>query len=125
MVLPFKFGGSSPFFRRLAQQELFGRYMPDAARLRAYLPDELEGLAFTPGLPVLLAERAQDPTACPVLAWGAHDLTPASAAELRDGLQRLPGIAPRQVVLRTFRHFEQREFGFKAKPSAYVFELAR
>jgi hypothetical protein len=125
VVLPFRFGGATPFFRDLAQRDLFGRYDPDPGRLRAYLPAEIAGPRPDPGLIALYASRAADPGACPVLAWAVHDVTAEAAEALRRDLQRRPELAASKVVVKTFSYRQQQEFGFKPKPSAFVFLINR
>jgi hypothetical protein len=125
VVLPFRFGGASPFFRRLAQRDLFGRYDRDPGRLRAYLPTEIAGPRPDAGLIALYASRAADLKACPVLAWAVHDVTAQMAEGLRQDLQGRPELAAYKVSMMTFSYRQQREFGFKAKPSAFVFLIDR
>jgi hypothetical protein len=60
-----------------------------------------------------------------VIAWAVHDVTPEAAEDMRRHLQHLPELASAKVVMKTFSHRDQTEFGFKDKPTAYVFLIDR
>jgi uncharacterized membrane protein len=125
VVLPYVFGPSTPYFRDLAERWFFGRYYPDRMRLHAYVPDELAGRV--PGVDVggLIAARARDPAACPVLAWGVHDLDAERAAAIARDMERLPGMDGARVEMRQFDFFRPQRLGIKRKPGAFVFLAAR
>ncbi|WP_304167628.1 hypothetical protein [Phenylobacterium aquaticum] len=120
VVLPFRFGPSTPFFRRLAEVDFFGRYYRGGGSLKAFLPDEL---ARDPTLKPLYAPRAHG--GCPVLAWSVHDVGPPDAERIRAALAARLELAGAKVVAHGFPS----DFGPNDDAPngdwAYVYEVAR
>lgn len=123
VVLPDVFAPDTPFFRRLAEHDLFGRYYRGGGRLRAQTRGELAA-SRDPGLVALLGARASGADPCPVLAWGVHDLTDPGADKLAQALSRRPEVnAP--VTVRRFLSYRRIPDGWRpGSPAAYVFERA-
>lgn len=126
VVLPYKFGPSTPPFRRLAEQAFFGRYLGNGMRLHAWLPAEIGDRRHVPELQRQLAERARQAAAggCPVLAWGVHDLEGWTALELAQDLARLPGVSPNRIVVQEFQRYRRRSLGWRRIGDGWVFLLA-
>jgi hypothetical protein len=127
VILPYRFGHSTPYFRALTEHDFFGYYLPEDAQARAYLPSELAARHPVPGLPELLASRAAhaDTGGCTLLAWGAHDLDESSALKIALDLARQPGIAPHRVLIQEFVTYQRPHFRWQLKwqqnPEDYVF----
>lgn len=123
IMLPYKFGPSTPPFRQLAEHDFYGRYLGDAMRLRAWLPSELADRHPVPELQRQLRERAAQVLAggCPALAWGVHDLEPGTALELAQDLARLPGVSPNRVVVQEFLRYQRRSLKWRPVVDGYVY----
>lgn len=124
VILPYRFGHSSPYFRSLAEHDFFGFYLPQAAQAQAYLPSEFAGRHPVDGLSQLLASRAANAdggNGCTLLAWGVHDLDEAGALKVALDLARQPGVAPRRVLMQEFMTYEPRVLSWQQVPEAYVF----
>jgi hypothetical protein len=123
VVLPDVFGPDTPFFRRLAERDLFGRYYRGGGRLSAWTRRELAG-SRDPRLAGLLAARARGADPCPVLAWGVHDVNDPQAQMLAKALAARPDVqAP--VAIRRFASYRRARGGWRLGwPAAYVFERA-
>jgi hypothetical protein len=123
VVLPKNFGPDTPFFRTLARESFYGRYFPRTALLQVASAEELTGAKPMPALAALVAARARGTDACPVLAWGVHDLSPEDAEALREGLARRG--APVRVEIKRFDNYGHEELGYSPAFGAYVFLAAR
>ena len=123
VVLPGVFAPDSPFYRRLAEHDFFGRYYRGGGRLRVQTSGEL-ATSRDPGLVALLGARAGGADPCPVLAWGVHDIDDRQADKLAQALARRPEInAP--VTVRHFLSYRRVPDGWRpGPPAAYVFERA-
>jgi hypothetical protein len=123
VVLPDVFGPDTPFFRRLAERNLFGWYYRGGGRLFARTRTELAA-SRDPALVAMLAARASGADPCPVLAWGIHDIHDAEADALARALSRRPEInAP--VRLHRMPSYRRKGDGWELGwPAAYVFERA-
>lgn len=127
VILPYRFGHSTPYFRSLAERDFFGYYLPPDAQTHAYLPSELAARHPVPGLSELLAARAAnaDTSGCTLLAWGVHDLEESSALKIALDLARQPGIAPRRVLMQEFVTYQRPRLKWQLKwqqnPEGYVF----
>ncbi len=125
VVQPDRFGPDTPFYREVAQRDLFGRYLGDSwRRVRPHLAGDFTDPGRAPDLARRLAQRASDRRSCPVLAWAVHDVDTAQALALRDGIARLPGVAPSSVRLRIFPHVHLQGDRWITQPSGYVVERA-
>lgn len=125
VVQPDRFGPDTPFYRRIAQEDFFGRYLAGGwPRLQPHPRTDFAGRSADPALVAALAARARDPGACPVLAWGVHDLTTAEAEALARDIGRLSGLSPARVRLRTFPLFHFKQERWVPRPSAFVVERA-
>jgi uncharacterized membrane protein len=123
VVLPDIFGPNTPFFRRLAEQDLFGWYYRGGGRLVARTRQQLAG-ARDAQLVALLGARAGGADPCPVLAWGVHDIHDAQADALAQALARRPEVS-RPVAVRRFLSYRRVGEGWRPGwPDAYVFEVA-
>jgi len=120
VVLPYRFGPSTGFFRQLAERDFFGRYYRGGGRLKAYLPGEL---AHDPGLAALFGPRARG--GCPVLAWSVHDVGPREAEGIRAGLAARPELAGAQVIAHGFPSHRRPHEREPRGDWAYVYEVAR
>ena len=125
VVLAQYFGPPTPFFYTLAERWMYGRYFPDPTRLHAYTGEVLTGAIPAPALGALLAARAHDPHACPVLAWAVHDMTPEDATAMAAALARRPEVAPARVQVIGFDQVQHEEWGYSRLASAFVFVVAR
>lgn len=125
VVLPFKFGPSTPLFRTLAQHDFFGHYLPEATQLQPDLPAELAMRHPREGMTALFAQRAAaaDAGGCPVLVWGVHDLDEASALKIAQDLARQPALAGHRVVIQEFDAYAQRRLVWRARAEGFVFLL--
>jgi hypothetical protein len=123
VVLPYRFGHASPFFRALAEHDFFGYYMPPGSQLRAYLPAELAARHPMEELPPLLASRAAnaDTGGCPLLTWAVHDIDESSAMKIALDLARQPGVTPRRVLMQEFVSYQPRGVKWQDVPSGYVY----
>jgi len=124
VILPYRFGHSSPYFRSLAEHDFFGYYLPQNAQTQAYLPAELAARHPVDGLPQLLASRAANAEAgsgCTLLAWGIHDLDESSALKIALDLARQPGVAPGRVLMQEFMTYQLRGQTWQQIPEGYVF----
>jgi hypothetical protein len=127
VMLPYRFGHESAYFRTLAEQNFFSYYMPAGSRPEAYMPGELAARHPMPGLPELLASRAAnaDVGGCPLLAWAVHDLDEGRALKIALDLARQPGIAPRRVLMQEFDSNVRQRLKWKLKwqttPEGYVY----
>lgn len=123
VILPYRFGHSSTFFRTLTERDFFGYYLPSTAQTQAYMPGELAARHPVAGLPQLLASRAANADAggCTLLAWGVHDLDETSALKIALDLARQPGIAPRRVLMQEFVTYERERLTWQKVPDGYVF----
>lgn len=124
VVRPYKFGPDTPFFRTLAQRDFFGRFL-HGRPLMVRPPAAFMTPDADPAFARLLAQRANDPAACPVLAWAVHDFGLRDARTLRAAVSRLPGVAPGVVRLRVFSHYRRDGLSWSAQPSGYVLEAVR
>jgi hypothetical protein len=123
VVLPYIFGPSTPFFRKLAETRFFGRYYPHPERLRAYAPNEFAAGRADPQLSQLLWARAR--AGCPVLAWGVHDLDSYSVLKLQRDIAESAGVPSDRVRVREVANRKLGMFGDShAKAQAFVFERA-
>lgn len=123
VVLPAVFAPDSPFYRRLAQQDFFGRYYRGGGRLLVRTEGELAG-SRDPGLVALLGARASGADPCPILAWGVHDIDDPGADKLAQALSRRPEVNG-PVTLRRFLSYRRVPHGWRpGPPAAYVFERA-
>lgn len=123
VVLPTVFAPDTPFFRRLAERDLFGWYYRGGGRLVAHTERELAA-SRPPELVALLGARASGVDPCPVLAWGVHDLTDPGADQLAQALSRRPEVNG-PVVVRRFLSYRRVPGGWRPGwPAAYVFERA-
>jgi hypothetical protein len=123
VVLPFLFGPPTPFFRRLAETEFFGRYDRWPERLTAYTPREFTPAAAPSGLRTLLSARAR--SGCPLLAWGVHDLKARDVVALRASLAATVAVPLEAVAVKTFDRRKPGLFGTSSpRPTGYVFERA-
>lgn len=124
VVRPFKFGPDTAFFRTLTERDFFGRFLAGRPLLvrspAAFMTPDAD-----PALVSLLATRANDPAACPVLAWAVHDFGLPDARNLRRAMAALPGVAPGVVRLRVFSHYRRDGLGWSAQPSGFVVEAVR
>ena len=120
VVLAQYFGPPTPFFHTLAERWMYGHYLPDPGRLRAYQAAELTGAIPAPGLGPQLAARAHDASACRVLAWAVHDMTPESARALADGIARRPDVAPAKVRVVEFAEVQHEEWGYSPVVTTFV-----
>lgn len=128
VILPYRFGHASPFFRNLSERDFFGYYMSPTAQTHAYMPAELAARHPVEGLPQLLASRAANAAAgsgCTLLAWGVHDLDESSALKIALDLARQPGIAPRRVLMQEFITYQSHGLKWQPVPEAYVFLAIR
>lgn len=128
VVLPTVFIPDTPFARRLAEHDLFGRYYRGGGRLVARSPGDL-ATARDPRLVALFGARASGLDPCPVLAWGVHDLNDQQADMLAAALARRPEVN-RPVSVRRFLSYRVVDDVFADRwrpgpPAAYVFEVAR
>ncbi|WP_158543204.1 glycosyltransferase family 39 protein [Dyella psychrodurans] len=123
VILPYRFGHSTAFFRALAEHDFFGYYLPKTAQTQAYLPAEFAERRLANGLPQLLASRAAnaDTGGCTLLAWGVHDLDETSALKIALDLARQPGVAPRRVVMQEFDTYERWRLVWRRNPEGYVY----
>jgi hypothetical protein len=123
VILPYRFGHATTFFRTLAERDFFGYYLPQTAQTQAYLPAEFAARHPAEGLPQLLASRADhaDTGGCTLLAWGIHDLDEASALKIALDLARQPGIAPRRVLMQEFTIYQHGRLAWQKVPEGYVF----
>jgi hypothetical protein len=127
VMLPYRFGHESAYFRTLAEQNFFSYYMPEGSRPEAYMPGELAARHPMPGLPELLASRAAnaDVGGCPLLAWAVHDLDEGRALKIALDLARQPGVAPRRVLMQEFDSNVRQRLKWKLKwqttPEGYVY----
>jgi hypothetical protein len=119
VVLPYRFGPSTPYFRRLAETNFFGRYYRGGGRLAAYLPDALgQDTRLTP----LFALRARG--GCPILAWSVHDVGPREAEQIRASLAARPELARARIIAHGFpSHRRPRERDPRGD-WAFVYEVA-
>ncbi|MCI3134310.1 glycosyltransferase family 39 protein [Phenylobacterium aquaticum] len=120
VILPFRFGPSTAFFRQLAERDFFGRYYRGGGRLKAYLPDEL---AHDPGLAALFGRRARG--GCPVLAWSVHDVGPREAEQIRTALAARPELAGARVVAHGFPSHRRPHEPEPRGDWAFVYEVSR
>ncbi|MDB5451702.1 MAG: rane protein-like protein [Caulobacteraceae bacterium] len=122
VVIPFLFGPSTPFFRTLARERFFGRYDIQPARLQPLTPRELSGDGASPAVRALLHARATT-AACPILAWGVHDVAKHELPQLRRGIAKAAGVPVAQVRVHAFADYKVRLLGFaKRRDRAFVFE---
>jgi hypothetical protein len=123
VVLPEAFGPDTPFFRRLAEHDLFGRYYRGGGRLIARTKGELAG-SRDAGLTGLLGARASGADPCPVLAWGVHDIHDSEATSLAQALARRPEVGG-GVAVHRIPSYRRVPGGWRLGwPAAYVFERA-
>jgi len=120
VILPFRFGPSTLFFRRLAEVNFFGRYYRGGGTLRALLPDELAG---DPVLAPLFAPRARG--GCPILAWSVHDIGPPDAERIRAALAARPELAGAKVTAHGFPSDYGPNDDEPNGDWAYVYEVAK
>ncbi|MCI3134309.1 hypothetical protein [Phenylobacterium aquaticum] len=120
VVLPYRFGPSTLFFRRLAEADFFGRYYRGGGRLQALLPDELAG---DPALAPLFTPRAHG--GCPILAWSVHDVGPPDAERIRAALAARPELAGATVVAHGFPSDYGPNDDEPNGDWAYVYEVAK
>lgn len=124
VVLPWIFGPPTPFFRNLAQVYFFGRYDQQPSRLTVLSPEEFSPRGASPALRALYGQRLAG--GCPVLAWGVHDLKPDRVEALRENIAATAGVPLEKVRVRVFNRYAVKLLGkVKARPSAWVFEVAR
>lgn len=127
IVLPYRFGHSTSYFRTLAERDFFGYYLAADAQTQAYLPSEFAARHLASGLPELLASHAAnaDNGGCTLLAWGVHDLDESSALKIALDLARQPGVAPRRVLMQEFVTYLRPRLKWQLKwqqnPEGYVF----
>jgi hypothetical protein len=121
VVLPPLFLPDSPFARRLAERNFFGRYYRGGGRLIARTTNEL-ATSRDPALVGLLSARASGADPCPVLAWGVHDIHDAEAAELAREIGRRPEVNAQVSVHRIASYRASGEGWRLGWPAAYVFE---
>jgi len=120
VVPPDLFAPDSAFYRRLAVERFYGRYYRGGSRLVAASAAEL---AHSPALGSLLKARARGEDPCPVLAWGAHDMSEANAEALGAALARRPDVT-HPVQVRRFPAYVLSDGRWRSAPSgAYVFEV--
>ena len=125
VIIPFRFGPSTPFFRRLAEQSFFGRYYQGGGRLRAWSPGEL-AFSADPELSSLFAARAQGRDACKVMAWGVHDIDQWRAEALARWIAKRADVAPAQVQVRIIPSWRRNGKSWAADgDGAFVFEVVR
>jgi hypothetical protein len=121
VVLPAVFAPDTPFYRRFAEQDFYGRYYRGGGRLVAQSAGELAASRSAP-LTGLLDGRAGGADPCPVLGWAIHDMDDPKATELAQALAARVG---RAVQVRRFGAFDRAGDGWRPTgPGAYVFELA-
>jgi 4-amino-4-deoxy-L-arabinose transferase-like glycosyltransferase len=121
VILPWRFGPDTPFFRRLAEQTFFGWYHRGGGRLLVASEGELAA-SRDPQLVNLLAARASGADPCPVLAWGVHDMFDETADALARVLAQRPEVHG-PVFVRHFRSYgRHRDRWVPDGPGAYVFE---
>ncbi len=121
-LLPDLFGPPTPFFRRLAQNDFYGRYYP-AGSLVIVTPDELAPGHAPPGLTTRWRARLGE--GCPILAWGVHDLDARRAEGLAADIAKSLGVGRDAIRVRAVRTEKMWLAGIsKAKPSAFLFERA-
>ena len=119
------FGPDTPFYRRIAQETFFGRYIgPSWPRLQPHLLAAFAGKGGDPALVAALTARAHDPGACSVLVWAVHDVTTRQADDFVQRIGRLPGMTPGAVRLRTFPDVHFKQDLWLTRPSAFVIERA-
>jgi hypothetical protein len=123
VILPYRFGHDTTYFRNLAAQDLFGYYLTDPTQVQAYLPSEFGGRHPAPALSPLLASRADNATGggCTLLAWGDHDMDEASAIKVALDLARQHAVMPRRVLVQEFKIYRAHRLGWEETPSGYVF----
>jgi len=121
VVLPDVFGPDTPFFRRLAEHDLFGWYYRGGGRLAARTRDEL-ATSRDPDLVAMFGARASGADPCPVLAWGVHDISDAQAQALAQALASRPEIDAPVSVHRIASYRRARDGWRLGWPAAYVFE---
>ena len=119
------FGPDTPFYRRLAQEDFFGRYIgPSWRRLQPHLLAAFVGPDPDRALATALVARAHDPAACSVLVWAVHDVTATQAAGFMRRIDGLPGMKPGDARLRTFPDVHFKQEIWLSRPSAFVIERA-
>jgi 4-amino-4-deoxy-L-arabinose transferase-like glycosyltransferase len=124
VILPYRFGHSSAFFRSLAEHDFFGYYLPQDAQTQAYMPAELAARHPVDGLPQLLAARAANAetgSGCTLLAWGVHDLDESSALKVALDLARQPGVDAGRVLMQEFVTYYLSGLTWHEVPEGYVF----
>jgi hypothetical protein len=121
VVLPDVFGPDTPFFRRLAERDLFGWYYRGGGRLVARTRTEL-ATSRDPALVAMLGARASGTDPCRVLAWGVHDIHDAEAQALAQALSRRPEIKGPVNVHRIPSYRRAGDGWEPGWPAAYVFE---
>jgi len=121
VALPYVFGPSTPFFRRLAEQRFFGWYFPEPERLRAYTPEEFAAQTADPDLRALLAARARG--GCPLLAWAVHDFRNEVALKLQRDIAETSGLPSARVRVRVVASRRVGMFGdSRPRAEAFLFE---
>lgn len=123
VALPYIFGPSTPFFRRLAEQSFFGWYFPEPQRLHAYTPEEFAAQTADPELRALLVARARG--GCPLLAWGVHDIKNEVVQKLQRDIAETSGLPSARVRVRAVTSRRVGMFGdTRARAEAFLFERA-
>ncbi|WP_157971331.1 glycosyltransferase family 39 protein [Dyella sp. C9] len=123
VILPYRFGHATPFFRTLAEHDFYGHYLPASTAVHAYTPAEFGGRSQAAGLGELLAARAANAgtNACALLAWGVHDLDETAAIKVAMDLARQPGVAPRRILIQEFQSYHIKRLSWRPAPTAYLF----
>ncbi len=105
------------------RRDFYGRYYPGPVQV--YAQDAFTGPSPPPGLKAMLTRRVQDPAACPVLAWAAHDMNPDQATTFAQGLARTLAAPPGAIRVWTFYDRRAQWLGFRRHPVAFLFLATR
>lgn len=105
--------GLTPGVHTMIEHHYYGYYLSPRYHPYAYLPDELiQHMAKAP-------LRA---SACPLIAWGLHDMADEQKAlALAKHLAAQPGLTSHQIVVQEFVAYQLHWFIWKPQPNAYVF----
>ena len=122
-ILPSRFAAPTPFYLEMFRRDFYGRYYPGPVQV--YAQDAFTGPSPPPGLKAMLTRRVQDPAACPVLAWAAHDMNPDQATTFAQGLARTLAAPPGAIRVWTFYDRRAQWLGFRRHPVAFLFLATR
>jgi len=125
VVMPGTYGSAmNADVHEMVEHDYFGYYLPPSYHLHAYLPDELMQ-HYAESKPT----TSNSSSACPLVAWGLHDLDQQKALNLAMRLAREPGVTPpdvepHQIVLQELLNYQLQWVSWNPHPSAFVFMLA-